>query len=184
MVLRAFHGEPRSDYAAHEPGGLMRRPIELLALAAVVVGLVGLRRSWLPTWVGAADEGLRPAAGMTAIALALALLGAFAVGLAWRRAPAEDPVRLLGAPVAAALKAGLYLDAVQDRLVVRPALRLARLVATGDRVLVDGAVESTGGGSLRLGRLLARLEAGNVQLYLTGLTACAVVVAAAVAVIS
>jgi NADH-quinone oxidoreductase subunit L len=68
--------------------------------------------------------------------------------------------------------------------VVRPTLRLARLVATGDRVLVDGAVESTGGGSLRLGRLLARLEAGNVQLYLTGLAACAVVVAAAVAVIS
>jgi NADH-quinone oxidoreductase subunit L len=88
----------------------------------------------------------------------------------------------LGAGVAAALRTGLYVDAAQDRLVVRPWRRIALLVSTADSVLVDGAVESTGTGSQRLGRLLARLEAGNVQLYLTGLAAGAVLVALAVAV--
>jgi NADH-quinone oxidoreductase subunit L len=184
LVLRTFHGRPRSDFAAHEPGGLMRRPIELLALAAAAVGIIGLRSSWLPSWLGVPDEHLTPQAGMTAVALGLAAVGALAVGLGWRRAPAEDPVRLLGARPMATLRAGFYLDDVQDRLVVRPALRVARAVATVDRVLVDGAVESTGTGSQWLGRLLARLEAGNVQLYLTGMAACAVLVAAVMAVVS
>jgi NADH-quinone oxidoreductase subunit L len=184
LVLRTFHGDPRTDVAAREPGWQMRWPIQLLALATVLVGVIGLRSSWLPSWVGVPDERLTPQAGMTVVAVALAAAGAGAVWVAWRRAPAEDPARLLGARTVAALRAGLYLDDLQGWLVVRPALRAARAVATVDRVLVDGAVESTAPGSQRLGRLLARLEAGNVQLYLTGMAACAVLVAAAVAVVS
>jgi NADH-quinone oxidoreductase subunit L len=123
-----------------------------------------------------------PTLAATAISLALAAAGALPVAVAWRRAPAQDPVRSLGPRTVAALRAGLYIDTAQDWLVVRPTLRVARLVAMVDSVVVDGAVESTGGGSQRLGRLLARLEAGNVQLYLTGLAAGAVLVALAVAV--
>jgi NADH-quinone oxidoreductase subunit L len=183
MVLRTFHGPPRSDAAPHEPGPLMRWPIQLLALAAVAAGAIAARRVWLPAWLGTDTGGLAPKPGMTAVALSLAALGAAVVALAWRRAPAEDPVRLLGAGVAAALRSGLYVDAAQDRLVVRPALRLAAAVSAVDSTLVDGAVESTGPGSQRLGRELARLEAGNVQLYLTGLAACAVLAVFAVAVV-
>jgi NADH-quinone oxidoreductase subunit L len=182
LVLRTFHGTPRSDAAAHDPPPLMRRPIEVLAFLTVIVGVIGVRTAWLPGWVGEPGESLAPRPGLTALALALAAGGALAVGLAWRRAPAEDPVLLLGTRLAAALRNGLYVDAAQDRLVVRPTRRVARLVSTADSVLVDGAVESTGIGSQRLGRLLARLEAGNVQLYLTGLAAGAVLVALAVAV--
>jgi NADH-quinone oxidoreductase subunit L len=181
-VLRTFHGQPRTEVAAHEPGPLMRRPVELLLLAAVLVGVIGLRRSWLPSWLGV-EESLAPRAGMTALALGLAAVGAVSVGLAWRRAPAEDPVRGLGPGVVAALRSGLYLDTVQDRLVVRPVRRIAVAAAAGDRLLVDGAVESTGPGSRWAGRLLARSEAGNVQLYLTGMLAGAVVVAAVMAVV-
>ncbi|HVQ97130.1 MAG TPA: NADH-quinone oxidoreductase subunit L [Mycobacteriales bacterium] len=184
LILRTFHGEPRSDFAAHEPGRFMRWPIQLLALAAVLVGIVGLRSSWLPSWLGVPDERLSPQAGMTAVALALAAIGVLTVGLSWRRAPADDPVRFLGTRAVAALHAGFYLDTMQDRLVVRPVLRVARAVSTADRVLVDGAVESTEPGSQWLGRSLARLEAGNVQLYLTGMAAAAIILAAAVAVVS
>jgi NADH-quinone oxidoreductase subunit L len=182
LVLRTFHGSPRSDAAAHDPPPLMRWPILLLALVAVVHGVIGVRRTWLPTWIGAPDEAVGANAAATVIAVALAAGGALLVAAAWRRAPAEDPVRLLGRQVADALRNGLHVDSAQERLVVRPWLRLARLVSTADSVLVDGAVESTGTGSQRLGRLLARLEAGNVQLYLTGLAAGAVLVAFAVAV--
>jgi NADH-quinone oxidoreductase subunit L len=182
LVLRTFHGAARSDAAAADPPALMRWPILLLAGTAVVHGVIGVRRTWLPTWIGSPNEKVGATAAATVIAVALAAGGAALVGLAWRSAPAEDPVRLLGPGLATALLRGLYLDDVQDRLVVRPARRIARLVSTADSVLVDGAVESTGPGSQRLGRLLARLEAGNVQLYLTGLAAGAVLVVLAVAV--
>jgi len=182
LVLRTFHGTPRSDAAPVDPPALMRWPILLLALAAVLLGVIGVRRTWLPSWIGSPDEAVGPTGAGTVIAVGLAAAGALLVVAAWRRAPAEDPVRLLGPRLAGALREGLYVDAAQDRLVVRPALRVARLVSTADSVLVDGAVESTGAGSQRLGRLLARLEAGNVQLYLTGLAAGAVLVAFAVAV--
>jgi len=182
LVLRTFHGPPRSDAAAVDPPALMRWPILLLAVAAVVNGLIGIRQTWLPTWIGSPDERTGVSAAATVIAVLLAAGGALLVVAAWRPDPAADPVRLLGARVAEALRAGLYLDAVQDRLVVRPVLRVARLVSTADSVLVDGAVESTGTGSQRLGRVLARLEAGNVQFYLTGLAAGAVLLALAVAV--
>ena len=187
LILRTFHGTPRSDAAPHDPPGLMRWPIIVLAAAAVLLGGIGLRRSWLPSWLsppGQLLEATGPELGMTLVALGLAAIGVAAVALAWRRDPAADPVRLLGAPVAAALRQGLYIDALQDRIVVRPVLAIARMVSTTDRVIVDGAVEGTGVGSQRLGRLLARLEAGNVQGYLTGMIAGAMLIVLAVAVTS
>jgi len=182
LVLRTFHGVARSDFAAADPPALMRWPIVLLAATAVVHGSIGVRRTWLPTWIGSPEESVGANVVATVIAVTLAAGGALLVVVAWRLDPAEDPVRLLGSRVVGALRAGFYVDAAQDRLVVRPVLRTARLVSTADSVLVDGAVESTGTGSQRLGRLLARLEAGNVQLYLTGLATGAVLVALAVAV--
>jgi NADH-quinone oxidoreductase subunit L len=124
-----------------------------------------------------------PQLGTTVVALALAAVGAGAVLLAWRAAPAEDPLHVPPA-VAAALRNGLYLDTVQDRLVVRPTLLLARTVAAGDARLVDGAVESTAPVSRTAGRLLARLATGNVQGYLTGLAAGALVLTVVVAVVA
>jgi NADH-quinone oxidoreductase subunit L len=178
-VLRVFHGEPRSDAAAHEPGPFVRWPVVLLAVATVTVGVVGLRSDWLPRWVGQPDESVSPHLATTLLALALAAVGAGAVFLAWRAAPAEDPLRVPPG-VLAALRTGFYLDLVQDRLVVRPVLAVARAVATVDTRLVDGAVEGTGAGARRGGRRLARLASGDVQGYLTGLAAGAFVLAVAV----
>jgi NADH-quinone oxidoreductase subunit L len=178
-VLRVFHGEPRADAVAHEPGGFMRWPVVLLAVATVTVGLVGLRADWLPRWVGQADQPVSPHLTTTLLALALAAVGAGSVLAAWRAAPAADPLRLPAGAVAA-LREGLYLDAVQDRLVVRPVVALARATATVDTRLVDGAVEGTGVGARRGGRRLARLVGGDVQGYLTGLAAGAVLLAVAV----
>jgi NADH-quinone oxidoreductase subunit L len=179
-VLRVFHGKPRADFAAHEPGPLMRWPVVTLAVATVIVGVVGLSRDWLPRWVGHPEEAVSPVPGTTLVSLALAAVGAVLVAAAWRRAPAVDPALALGPRVLAALRHGFYLDEAQDRLVVRPTLRVATLVAAADARLVDGAVEGTGAGSQRAGRLLARLEAGNVQGYLTGVAVGVVLIAAAV----
>ena len=182
-VLRVFHGTPRSDAVAHEPGGLMRWPMVLLGAATVLIGVIGLRADWLPRWVGHPDESVAPHLTITLLALALAALGAGAMLTAWRAAPAADPLRLPARAVTA-LRGGLYLDQVQDRLVVRPVLALARAVATVDTRLVDGAVEGAGAGARGGGRRLARLAGGDVQGYLTGLAAGAVLLVVAVVVVS
>ena len=179
MLLRTFLGEPRAGSGAitpHEPGGLMRWPVLLLAVASLGLGaLLGP----LPRWLGG---GLHVGVGLAAISVALIAVGGLSVYAVWRRDPAADPVRVLGARVAAALSRGLYLDDAQDALVVRPVLRLARAVSTVDSRVVDGAVEGAGTESLRVGRRLARLQTGNVQLYATGLVLGSILVAFAVAV--
>jgi NADH-quinone oxidoreductase subunit L len=178
MLLMTFLGAPRGIAAApHEPGPAMRWTVVALAVPAAGLGAV----AWaLPRWVGAPGEHLGPHPLTALASTALLLAGAGAALLAWRRDPAADPARVLGRRVRAALAAGLYGDAVQDALVVRPVRRAARLVWTLDARVVDGAVEGGGSGALRLGRVLALLQAGGVQLYLTGLTAGAVLVALAV----
>jgi len=173
LVLRTFLGEPRRPGAGepvgagaitpHEPGPLMRVPVLLLAVAALGLGgLLGL----LPRWLGGE---LHVGVGLAALSVALILLGGWGVYRVWQRDPDADPVRVLGARVGAALARGLYLDDVQDALVVRPVLRVARVVSALDSAVVDGAVRGTGAGSQRLGRGLARLQPGNAQLYATGL---------------
>jgi NADH-quinone oxidoreductase subunit L len=155
----------------------MSVPVLLLAVASL--GLGALLLGPLPDWLGGE---LQIGVGLAVLSTALIVLGALPVYLAWRRDPVADPVRLLGARVAAALARGLYLDDVQDALVVRPVLRVARRTSIVDKAVVDGAVVETGTESQRLGRSLARLEAGNAQLYATGLVLGSVLLALAVVV--
>jgi NADH-quinone oxidoreductase subunit L len=206
MVLRTFLGDPRAApdgsgagaphgsgagvphgsgagvlqgtvaVTPHEPGPLMRWPVLLLAVAALGLGVL---LGPLPRWLGG---GLHIGVGLAALSVALIAVGAGSVYALWRRDPAADPVRVLGARIVTALSRGLYLDDVQDALVVRPVLRVAAGVSTVDSLVVDGAVEGAGTGSLRVGRGLARLQTGNVQLYATGLVLGSVLVAFAVVV--
>jgi NADH-quinone oxidoreductase subunit L len=176
LLLRTFAGAAREVLHPHEPGGLMRWPVLGLAVAAAVLGVL---LGPLPGWLGGE---LHVGAGLTVLSAGLVGLGAAATYAVWRRDPAADPVRVLGAGMAAALAGGLYLDRVQDALVVRPVRRLARVVAVVDGAVVDGAVEGVGAGSLGLGRWLARRQPAGVQLYLTGLLAGSLLVALAVAV--
>ncbi|HSV68427.1 MAG TPA: NADH-quinone oxidoreductase subunit L [Mycobacteriales bacterium] len=177
LLLRTFFGPSRVVLEPHEPGGLMRWPVLLLALPAL--GLGGVLLGPLPRWLGGE---LHLGLGMAAVSVALIGLGAGTTYAVWRRDPATDPVRALGRGTATALARGLYLDDVQDALVVRPVRRLARAVSTVDGLVVDGTVEGAGTGSQWLGRRLARLQTGNVQLYATGLVVGSVLVALAVVV--
>jgi NADH-quinone oxidoreductase subunit L len=56
-----------------------------------------------------------------------------------------------------------YLDAVQDWLVVRPVTAVARWIRRLDESLVDGAVEGTGRGTVRLGAAVARMHRAGLQ---------------------
>ncbi len=191
LLLRTFFGVSRGGHRGwsvgptepvghvpHDPPALMRWPVVLLTVPAAMAGTLGS--------VPAFRDDLGLAAvhvdASLVVPLLLLALGAGAAWWQWRHAGGADPALRLGrlGPVFAS---GFHLDAVQDRLVVRPARALARAVRGTDERLIDGAVEGTGRGARRLGGALglahrARLPRAAVAalggLLVFGLLAAAV----------
>ncbi|MFD8144535.1 NADH-quinone oxidoreductase subunit L [Streptomyces sp. NPDC059708] len=98
--------------------------------------------------------------------------------------PAADPGRALLGPLHRHAADGFHLDAVYDRLFVRPVRAGASLVRFLDREVVDTYVRGAGAGPRLLGGLVRRAQTGNVQSYLSALLAGAVVLAIATAVLA
>ena len=151
LWLRTFFGANRGDEEPHDPDRLMLGPVLVLAVPAALLGLAGLvsgfaHRLGTDTLVHLDAETVAP--------LACLVAGAALAWVAWRRDTAADPARVLGR-ASAAFGRALYLDDVQQALVVRPVGALAAAVRRGDESIVDGAVESTGRGALGLGGVLA-----------------------------
>jgi len=63
------------------------------------------------------------------------------------------------------LRRAWYLDAGLFRLVGGPGRRAASLLATGDRVVIDGAVNGAGRLVVAAGTVLRRLQSGYVRRY-------------------
>lgn len=98
--------------------------------------------------------------------------------------PAPDPGKALLGPLHRHAADGFHLDAVYDRLFVRPVRGAASLVRFLDREVVDTYVRGAGTGPRLLGTLVRRAQTGNLQSYLSALLAGAVVLAIATAVIA
>lgn len=98
--------------------------------------------------------------------------------------PAADPGRALLGPLHRHAAVGFHLDAVYDRLFVRPVRAAAGLVRFLDREVVDSYVRGAGLAPRLLGGLVRRAQTGNVQSYLSALLAGAVVLAIATAVLA
>ncbi|MFD5511304.1 NADH-quinone oxidoreductase subunit L [Streptomyces sp. NPDC127051] len=97
---------------------------------------------------------------------------------------APDPGWALLGPLHRHAADGFHLDAVYDRLFVRPVRAAASLVRFLDREVVDTYVSGAGAGPRLLGSLVRRAQTGNVQSYLSALLAGAVVLAIATAVLA
>ncbi|MEV7524971.1 NADH-quinone oxidoreductase subunit L [Streptomyces sp. NPDC091371] len=98
--------------------------------------------------------------------------------------PAPDPGKALLGPLYRHAANGFHLDAVYDRIFVRPVRASASLVRFLDREVVDTYVRGAGTGPRLLGSLVRRAQTGNVQSYLSALLAGAVVLAIATAVLA
>jgi NADH-quinone oxidoreductase subunit L len=194
LWLMTFLGEPRGRVAAHESSPAMRWPLIVLAVPTVLLGLAGLPSGWLPDWLAPVREAapLARAGGEVAqaelhiemvtsvLSVTLAVVGAVAVWLVWRRAPAADPtVALRGHR---ALVHAFYVDDLYDRAFVRPVRVAARSVRRVDDTVVLGAVLGSGRGARLLSGVVARTQSGNVTSYLTGLLAGVLLVVAGVVV--
>ncbi|MGW0361956.1 NADH-quinone oxidoreductase subunit 5 family protein [Streptomyces sp. NPDC002990] len=99
-------------------------------------------------------------------------------------APVADPGKALLGPLHRHAADGFHLDAVYDRLFVRPVRAAASLVRFLDREVVDTYVRGAGTGPRLLGSLVRRAQTGNVQSYLSALLAGAVVLTIATAVLA
>jgi NADH-quinone oxidoreductase subunit L len=161
--LLAFAGDPRSEAAQHphEPGWLMRGPMLVLAVLALVSG--GFLWSFGRTIGTAAQLDVSPV-GFLGIALALAGLG-----LAWMFHGARKPV--IDALPPALLEAAR--SSAVDQLYVfgwkRVLYVLAAVVSFFDRYIVDGVMNLVAWAGELAGGALRRVQTGLAQDYVFAL---------------
>jgi NADH-quinone oxidoreductase subunit L len=167
LWLRTFFGPQHvATVAAGDPPWSMRAPLVVLGVPTVLLGLVSMWRPLVSTaeQPGEAHLSLDPLT--TTIVLLVTLAGVLGAWSLWRRDPARDPAAVLG-PVRPVFENAFYLDAVQDALVVRPSLALARAVSTVDVRAVDGLVEATARAALRAGRTVLEIQSRGLARQLT-----------------
>ncbi len=176
LWLRTFFGAPRSPGAesAHEPPWPMAVPVVVLAVPSALLGLLafvdGFGARLTPFVIDLPEVSLSHLGGETAAPLAALVIGLVLVWALWRRDAARDPARFLG-PLRSTFDNAFWLDTVQDRLVVRPVVALARRVSTADQRVVDGAVEGTGQGTADAGDVLAAWHRAGLPRAATALLA-------------
>jgi NADH-quinone oxidoreductase subunit L len=186
LVVRTFFGRYRGAAQVHESPLVMTVPLVGLAVAAVGLGLPVLPHSYgVSRWLDA-PAGTRPlevGVGGVLLTGAIALAGVLAVVLLHRRRPADDPVRVLGR-AAVPLAHAFWVDALYDRVLVRPARVLGRQALVTDRRGIDATVRGSGTATSAAGAGLRLVQNGNIQAYASGLVVgvLALVVGVAVAV--
>jgi NADH-quinone oxidoreductase subunit L len=160
-------GEPADPHALPRA---MTWPLWLLAVPTVLLGLVLVRP---PALLGEVHIGVWTAFTGTLLSLA---------GVGWAlTAPAlggRDIADALPRGARAFLRSGYRLDDVQAAVVVRGVRALARLVAGGDRDVVDAYVRGTATASRWGGVVLRRAQSGLATGYLAWLLAGAALAAA------
>jgi NADH-quinone oxidoreductase subunit L len=184
----AFWGGPRDQHLfdhAHEARGVMTWPLVLLAVLALLGGLLGLPpvlgvghglEGWLGFTFADLGEGAEAAGHGLSAGLEWGLLGAsslialLGIGLAYwfyvanRDMPASLAVRFK--PVFQLLANKYYVDDAYDAVFVKPGIALARFCAQGiDKTVIDGIID----GGARLvaqgGAWLGRLQSGYIRHY-------------------
>ena len=147
---------------AHDAPWLMRMPLWLLAFLTVAIGCYFA--------FGGGGEH-HPPAWLTVVSLALALGGiAFAwamYGAAWI-SPALVARAL--APVDFLARRRYFLDAIYHGIYRGLLLGFARVIGALDRYIVDGLLNVASAWSLRAGDALRRIQSGQAQDYVYGVT--------------
>ncbi|MFN8074831.1 MAG: NADH-quinone oxidoreductase subunit L [Kineosporiaceae bacterium] len=144
------------EHEEHLPRS-MTWPLALLAVPSVGFGLVLV---WRPSVLDGVT--VSPQTGFVGALLSLAGVG---WALSAPRLGSRDPADLVPARTRAFLRDGYRIDAAVDVVVVRPVVALARLVATGDRDVVDAYVRGLARASGWGGLVARRLSVGVSTVY-------------------
>ncbi|WP_026459978.1 NADH-quinone oxidoreductase subunit L [Schaalia suimastitidis] len=177
LYFMTFHGTKRWTTEAegapvhpHESGALMTGPMVVLAVCAVAIGGA---LSWGDTFI----HWLEPAIGGTAhphpvlpvwaIQVATLLLVAVGALAAWKMyAKDEVPTAIpAGNSLVRAARNDMYQDQVNDAIFTVPGSALVKGAASGDRLVVDGAVGAVAAASRGLGRFVTQAQNGYTRAY-------------------
>ncbi len=197
LFFLSFTGPCRADVETrnhiHEAPAVMLVPLIVLAMLALVGGVVGLPDHWL--WGNAFAAFLAPVLGSAhgaagaghdappEMLLMLASLGVAATGIGvayhyYMRRPAARA--RLGARFPGwqrVLTHAYYVDDLYDAVVVRPLARLAAFAArVVDPGIIDGAINGAASLTMTVGDLWRRMQTGNVQHYALSLLLGAVAI--------
>ncbi|SDG03838.1 NADH-quinone oxidoreductase subunit L [Klenkia brasiliensis] len=188
LVLLTFFGEPRWEDGVHphESPAVMTLPMVVLAVGSVGAGFLLVEAfplaDWLAPVFGEPEEATAHAIPPLAVSVLVTVVVALGVLTAWllvgrREVPTTAPARV-SAPVRAA-RAGLYADAVNEAVFMRPGIRLVRALRVVDDKGVDGVVNGIGAGLGGSSARLGRAQTGFVRSYALGMLGGAVLVAGA-----
>jgi NADH-quinone oxidoreductase subunit L len=187
LMLMTFFGRARWEDGVHphESPPVMTVPMVVLAVGSVLAGFVLVQafplQRWLEPVFGEPEEAAHVVAPLT-VGIVVFVVMALGIATAWlfvgrREVPLTAPARV--SPVVVAARRGLYADAVNESVFMRPGMWLTRALVWLDNRGVDGVVNGTaaalGGSSSRLGRA----QTGFVRSYALGMLGGAVLVAGA-----
>jgi NADH-quinone oxidoreductase subunit L len=189
LLFLAFSGAPRMGkdvlHHAHESPWVMTGPLVLLALLTLVAGFVlglpldGTRIAQRLEPVFALHEGAH--SKLVPLLSVVVVVGGFLLALQrYKLRPVK--VEQIGQPrtaLRALLLNAYYVDALYDRVIVRPLLTLSTTLARAfDLGVIDGIVNGVGRAVLAWGSALRRVQTGYVVNYALTMLAGAVAVIA------
>jgi NADH-quinone oxidoreductase subunit L len=174
LLWLTFFGRPRMEEATahhvHESPLSMTGVLVLLAAGSAIGGFVSIPHYLEPMFrlpqVRAGFASLEsPVVYMSVAIAAIGLLAAWYLFGDLRRAEA---VRARFEGLHRLLSAKYFVDEAYDRLIARPLTWVSRAVFLniGDRVLLDGSLNGMAHLARRTAGVLARVQTGNLQLYL------------------
>jgi NADH-quinone oxidoreductase subunit L len=189
LLFLAFSGSPRMTkevlHHAHESPWVMTVPLVLLALLTLVAGFVlglpldGTRFAHRLEPAFALHEGAHSKL-VPLLSVVVVVVGFVLALRRYKLAPVK--AEQIGQPrtfLRAALLNAYYVDALYDRVIVRPLLALSEVLARAfDLGVIDGIVNGLGRGVLAWGAGLRRVQTGYVVSYALTMLAGAVVVVA------
>jgi NADH-quinone oxidoreductase subunit L len=178
----AHHGEGHA-LDPHDPTWTMRLPLVILAVLAVIAGIINLPfpttkflEEWLsPVFGSNLFANNVSAAGQWVLAIGDAVLAVVGIAVAtalWRATserPAAEPVFLQRA---------WLIDYEYDTLIARTSTRFAAMAAAFDNRVIDGAVNGVGALVRGAGERIRRTETGYVRNYALGIVGGLVLVLA------
>ncbi len=188
LMIMTFFGERRwtEDVHPHESPKIMTGPMAVLAFGSVVAGGALIANSYLSDWLTAVlpappEQGTATLSPVVLTVLSLAAMLGGAGAAYWqvyrRPVPTAAPAAVSAATVAA--RRGLYFDAFNEAVLMRPGQYLTRAMVFFDARGVDGAVNGLAAGIGGTSGRSRRLQNGFVRSYAAGLLGGAIALAAA-----
>lgn len=168
VFFLVFTGKPKQQgRQVKESPAVMTIPLIVLAVLSIVVGFVETPWSgWFGEWLtGAASEHHNTGIVM-GVSIAVGLLG---ILLGWqlfgrgKRQSSASASRFTW--LSKIVQNKYYVDELYQFIFVKPLRGLGHMLAVFDDLIVDGLVRLTGHSVTALGKLNARLQAGQVQAY-------------------